>query len=121
MDHNKAAASHFNHEQDHTPEFFREVLLSYRLLFGQDKRSRKAFNSQLPTWNREWDCSGQQGSKTSDPMLLLLCGKSWESEGPRQIFEEISAEEPSEYYSPHLDFPHLSKRIRKCDFGSFMA
>lgn len=98
-------------ERDHTGDFFKEVLLSYRLIFGQHKKSWQYFNKKLVAWNHDWDCSGEQGSRTSDPMLLLLCGRSWLADGPKQIYDEISADEPSEYYSPNMDFPFLGKRI----------
>jgi hypothetical protein len=59
-----------------TEEFFEEVLLSYRLLFGQDDRSWKAFSPMIPlcaeqngglSLETSWDC---------DPLLSVLCEKS---------------------------------------------
>jgi hypothetical protein len=92
-------------------DFFEEILLSYRLIFGQDERSYKAFLRMLqaceekrgrPSWEMTWDC---------DPMLYQLCGQSSSDEEARKIYDEIDANEPASYYNAHTEFPCLAKRL----------
>ncbi|KAI9767663.1 MAG: hypothetical protein M1840_005534 [Geoglossum simile] len=94
-----------------TDKFFKETLLSYRLIFGQDDRSWRAF-SQLARsqetyrgqtfWEATWDC---------DPMLLTLCGKSATSGEAKQIYDDINAGYPASYYDPNTEFPFFGKRL----------
>ncbi|MCJ1400648.1 hypothetical protein MMC11_003856 [Xylographa trunciseda] len=103
-------ASSSQSDDDHTSEFFREVLLSYRLIFGQQPRAWRAFNKALKQWNRSWHCS-PGNARDADPMLSLLCGQSWEDEAPRKVYNEINAEDPYDHYIPHVSFPFLGQRI----------
>jgi hypothetical protein len=94
-----------------TEEFFRELLLTYRLFFGQDTRSWKAFHKELRNLNAEWDCSAEQPDSECDPLLPQLCGKNWRTS--RGLYEELDYEkddEISSYYSV-TDFPFFGKRI----------
>jgi hypothetical protein len=73
----------------------REVLLSYRLLFGQSKKSRALFRSLDPfAGHSRSDC---------DPVLPLLCGK-------RSCPSYLDLPEKETYYLPG-DFPVLRYRI----------
>ena len=90
---------------------FQEILLSYRVLFGQDSRSWKAFKNMGPlveeqrgrsSWETTWDC---------DPLLSVLCGRSYNDEESRKIYEEIDANEPAEFYYADSDFPYFGKRL----------
>jgi hypothetical protein len=94
-----------------TEEFFREILLSYRLIFGQDDRSWRIFSRMVQTqenyrghtsWGPSWDC---------DPMLLILCGKSSTNAEACRIYDEIDANEPTSYADPNTDFPFFGKRL----------
>ena len=94
-----------------TDELFEEVLLSYRLIFGQDDRSWKAFSRMAPLWEEQrgrlpweatWDC---------DPMLAVLCGKSCTDEEARQVYDDIDANEPANYYDSNTEFPFFGKRL----------
>ena len=102
---------------DLTPEYFREVLLSYRLIFGQNKASYRAFNRKIPTWGARWNCSCEdakpdQQYDDSDPMLLTLCGSTYKSPNARRIYEAIDAlDDVTEYYHPYYDFPFLGNRL----------
>jgi hypothetical protein len=89
---------------DEARQFFREVLLSYRLIFGKTYSSRKDFKKQLRKWNLE-------SKKNSDPMLYRLCAHGYESEEAREIYLEIDADDPSNHYNPVVDFPFLGKRL----------
>lgn len=94
-----------------TEDFFREILLSYRLIFGQDERSWKAFSRMVPIWEEQrsrvlwetsWDC---------DPMLHVLCGKSSSAEDAQRIYDDVNANEPANYYDPNTQFPFLGKKL----------
>jgi hypothetical protein len=96
-------------------DYFREVLLSYRLLFGQDHKSWKAFQAKIAEWGENWNCS-DPNSEDKDDMLLILCGKSYKSQEAREVYEQIDADEdPKEdlsvYYYPDSDFPFFGKRL----------
>lgn len=91
-------------DADEARQFFKEVLLSYRLIFGQTYNSRKDFNKQL----RKWDLKSKGNS---DPMLYRLCGHGCESDEARDIYLEIDADDPSNHYNPIVDFPFLGRRL----------
>ncbi len=94
-----------------TPEYFREVLLSYRLIFGQDPKSWNSFRKMIPTLEDGWDCSDKQ-SDDRDPMLRILCCSSYKSPSARRIYQEIAvSDDVSPYYYPDSDFPFLGRRI----------
>jgi len=84
-------------------DFYKEVLLTYRLLFGQDTSSYKHFNAFV----------GKEpiSTKYQDLLLSKLCGESWESENARQVYDLIDAEDPSQHYDPSIDFPFFGKRL----------
>lgn len=98
-------------EADNAAEYFEEVLLTYRLIFGQTKASYKAFNSSLPRWSEEW-CKTPSLESIADPLLSIICGQSWESAESSALFDEIEAEDASNHYSPHTDFPYLGKKLK---------
>jgi hypothetical protein len=99
------------HSEDLTPEYFREVLLSYRLIFGQDKDSWKTFCKKIPTFGEHWDRPDHY-SDDADPMLRILCCSKYDSPNANQIYEDIDAvDDVSPYYYPDSDFPFLGRRI----------
>jgi hypothetical protein len=85
-------------------EFYREVLLTYRLIFGQHKDSYKAFTmvirSSCPLPEEYWDS-----------LLPLLCGQSCETPDARRVYESIEAEDPATRYDPFAEFPFFGKRL----------
>jgi hypothetical protein len=89
-------------------EYFEEILLSYRLIFGQDSSSWKAFARMVATW--EQDNPGDT-AWASDPLLMTLCGKSATSEEAERIYDDIEANEPATYYDPRSEFPFLGKKL----------
>lgn len=85
-------------------DFYREILLSYRLIFGQDKNSHNDFNA--------WIEKGKPlPEEYHDSLLPILCGQSWDSADALPIYEFIDADDPSTHYSPTEDFPFLGKRL----------
>lgn len=91
-------------------DYFREVLLSYRLLFGQDKKSWKAFLAASAAWPAHWPRSSPNALDDADPLLQTLCGTSATSPAARALYAEIDAEDASPYYYPD-SFPFLGRRI----------
>jgi hypothetical protein len=106
-----------------TEEFFEEILLTYRLIFGQDDRSYKAFSRMVPVWEERRGRTSWETTWACDPMLLILCGKSATSEEARKIYDEIGANEPAvepasepatepaDYYNANKEFPFFGKRL----------
>ncbi|CZR67625.1 uncharacterized protein PAC_17524 [Phialocephala subalpina] len=89
-------------DEESQGEFFREVLLTYRLLFGQAKSSWKAaMKSELHSWALE----------QSDPLLEILCWSSHEDEQASQVYESIDAEDISGRYYSGIKFPRLGTRL----------
>lgn len=91
-----------------TDEFFEEILLTYRILFGQDERSWRAFAKLANTWESE-QCSEKPWS--CDPLLKTLCGQSSLSDGAKIIYDEIEAGEQASHYDPHTEFPFFGSRL----------
>ena len=97
-------------------EFFEEILLTYRLIFGQDDRSYKAFSRMVPVWEERRGRTSWETTWACDPMLLILCGKSATSEEARKIYDEIGANEPDSASLPITtmqtqEFPFFGKRL----------
>ena len=86
---------------------FREILLSYRLLFGQDKHSWQAFNANF----RNITGITKDGDQVHDPLLVRLCGSKWTRE--RALYRSIAAPEASNHYSAMRDFPLLGTRLAR--------
>ena len=78
-------------------EVFIELLLSYRLIFSQHRRSAKAFSALLPA---NW---------ASDPLLAMLCG-THDTDTTRSFYDELDAGEPRTNYLL-ADFPYFGKRL----------
>lgn len=73
----------------------KEILLTYRLIFGQDKKSRKTFEKSKPVL-------------TSDHLLENLCYNNWADE---PAYKLIQALPPKSHYSPQKDFPYFAARL----------
>ncbi|KAK0102684.1 hypothetical protein ONS95_006286 [Cadophora gregata] len=92
-------------ETDYADEYLREVLASYRLIFGMDRGSYTAFNQlegvRLP---------GQNGPL--DPLLRILCGQRWDSTEVSRIFDQCDIEDPVSQYNSD-SFAFLGTRLLK--------
>lgn len=80
-------------KREDIPGFLREILLSYRLLFGQSKQSRKLFRR----------FQDQNPSLTADSLLFMLCGKG-------SIVNQYVPQDRATYLVQR-DFPILGYRI----------
>lgn len=94
-----------------TEQFFKEILLTYRLIFGQDDRSYKAFSRMVPVWEEQCGRASWETTWACDPMLLTLCGKSATSDEARKIYDEIDEHEPAYCYNAYHEFPFFAKRL----------
>lgn len=89
--------------EDLASEYHREVLNSYRLIFGQDSSSASLFISLTKNLPSLAD---------ADPLLPILCGKQWQyCLEAKQISEYIALDEASPQYSVSADFPFLGQRL----------
>lgn len=95
-----------NPNDDPAAEYFKEVLISYRLIFGQTRSSYRDFNSLVSKKSLIWF-----GTGIVDPLLPVICGHSWDSEQVRSIYDEIDVDEASDYYTTSSDFPYLGERL----------
>ncbi|KAF8865228.1 hypothetical protein BDZ45DRAFT_684279 [Acephala macrosclerotiorum] len=93
-------------EVEDASEFYKEVLLSYRLIFGQESNSHRDFSITSQSYTPL-----SKDLEYHDSLLPILCGQDWESATARPIYEMIDAEDPSTQYSPAADFPYLGKRL----------
>ena len=89
-------------------DYFREVLLSYRLLFGQDSKSASCFNSDF---KKSLLAPIDAYRTVPDPLLPRLCGKVWRAE--KELYDALDASEAPNHYSPGLDFPCLGDKLLK--------
>jgi hypothetical protein len=96
---------------DYSNDYFREALLTLRLLFGEERRSRRSFRSWLSQWQSGWDSNPDDPKPPVDPLLITLGSQSWESDEARQIYDEIGASAPASPYSPTTDFVFFGKRL----------
>jgi hypothetical protein len=95
--------------------FFQEMLLSYRLIFGQDERSWKAF-SKLMLQEEQNGMASSESGWSSDPMLETLCCKSPSSSAAKKIYDEIEASEPSSSYEPNTEFQFFGQRLLELQY-----
>ena len=80
-------------------EFMLDVLLSYRLLFGLDKRSRKIFRE------KEALRAGHDGFL--DPTLMLLAGRK----NPSEIINQLPYLKEKATFVAGNDFPQLGPKL----------
>jgi len=90
-------------EQNYARSYYREVMLSYRLIFGESNDSHKLYNSTKDdvTFSQELD---------HDPILDIVCGQNCRDEGSSKIWETINAGVPLNRYSTE-NFAFLGSRL----------
>ena len=84
-------------------DFFRELICTYRLIFGQDKDSWQTFASEYcgtAFWPR--DVSGW------DPLLLDVCGKECSKVN---IYRDIGAPLVKTSYFAETDYPFYGEKL----------
>lgn len=93
--------------QDDVTGLLQEILLSYRLIFGQNKRSRAAFRQTQPF--------ARIPSHAHDRLLGQLCGRKRFDSSHTGSAELIERDE----YDLAADFPHLRSRLAR--LGGYAA
>ncbi|KAL1838785.1 hypothetical protein VTJ49DRAFT_2213 [Mycothermus thermophilus] len=105
-------------------KYHREILLTFRIIFGQDKASmitrlgerrlkpgymswwywwwRRRGTEDL-FWNPPWDVPEEK-----DPLLSKLCGEDWRNV---KVYEEIDAGPAKAAYAVDEEFPHFADRL----------
>jgi len=84
---------------DLASSFFRELLLTYRLLFGQDSSSHSLFASECSLTSKSRKPS-LLALSDADPLLALLCGRSADYPPVAALYESLRADNPQAYYMP---------------------
>ncbi|KAL2064597.1 hypothetical protein VTL71DRAFT_3734 [Oculimacula yallundae] len=90
-------------EQNYASSYFREVMLSYRLIFAESKYSHSLYISPK-------DHVSLSQAVEHDPMLDVICGQSCRDEPSSMIWEAIDAGRTSSRYSTQ-DFDFLGPRL----------
>ena len=94
-------------------DFLRDMILSYRLIFGMNAKSRKAFRAGVQSWHHDdlHDAPfSAQRMFEMDPLLRLLCTDSGQSAELAQLLHLLDGEETSSRYT-FEDFPFLGSRL----------
>ncbi|KAH7416716.1 hypothetical protein BKA64DRAFT_701498 [Cadophora sp. MPI-SDFR-AT-0126] len=85
-------------------DYFKEVILSYCLLFGQHTWSYGSYSIYGSQWQLPTDFG-------PDPLLEILCGQYGDNEGLGEILDEIDAVIPVDSFSMAKEFTYLSSRL----------
>jgi hypothetical protein len=86
-------------------DFLAEVLLSYRLIFSQSRRSRSRMKRLLTFTSRE-----VAGNECFDPLLWLLCTEDESSRKVNQLYKILEAGRYDQYIA-FEEFPFLAARL----------
>ena len=94
-------------------DFLRDMILSYRILFGMDRKSRKCFKDESENWQKDSLHDGPFSGKRMydiDPLLWILCTDSGTSPALKSLLILLDGEETSPRYA-FEDFPFLGGRL----------
>jgi hypothetical protein len=94
-------------------DFLRDMILSYRLLFGMDRKSRNIFLAESKNWEKDSVCDGPfsgQRMYDVDPLLWILCTDDGTSPELKKLLVLLDGEETSSRYA-FEDFPFLGGRL----------
>ncbi|KAF9776436.1 hypothetical protein IL306_005371 [Fusarium sp. DS 682] len=85
-------------------DFYYEVLLTFRLIFGQNKRSWSLMKKKgsVPRLGKK------EFNSDVDPLLYGLCCQDWDDE---PLYDKIHAPAARSAYSARQDFPFFSERL----------
>ena len=86
-------------------QFYREIIQSYRILFGQDRHSWRAFIKK-----HESNSPPFRADLGGDPLLFSLCGSEWLK---LLIYQDVDAFGAKNVYSARADFPFFGDRLSK--------
>lgn len=91
-------------DRKYARDYYREVLLSYRLIFAEGMSSHTIYNALKDDWARSFE-------ETADPLLDILCGQKWDDDESMEIWNEIGAGYPIQSYSTQEFFPFFGQRL----------
>lgn len=86
-------------------DFLAEVLLSYRLIFGRNWRSRRQIRRSLERKKDTW-----QKECRYDPLLKILCTEPEGSRAVQDLYADLEAKKFDDYISVD-EFPFLARRL----------
>lgn len=92
-----------------TEALFRELLITYRLLFGQDKDSWRAYQKIASKWNEQW--LARDAQHPADPLLEVLAGRNCEDSVAKAVYDDINAGPVGPQYSSSEDFPMFGEKL----------
>lgn len=84
-------------------DFFREIIFTYRLIFGQSKDSWKAYRKAHGT-----KLDKEQLGAHWDPLRTMLCANDWST---IPVYGELDAPDVRAVYSARSDFPFFAERL----------
>lgn len=84
--------------------YHREILLTFRIIFGQDKASLTGLGRNESLFlNSPWESFSEK-----DPLLIKLCGNDWRLV---QVYSDIAAGPVRSSYAVDEEFPHFADRL----------
>jgi hypothetical protein len=86
-------------------DFLVEIILSYRLIFGRDRRSRSRIRRILEEEKSEWEDEG-----LCDPLLEILCTRPDQSQEMQELYNDLESKEFEDYIWLE-EFPFLARRL----------
>ncbi|KAH9205991.1 hypothetical protein DL95DRAFT_241707, partial [Leptodontidium sp. 2 PMI_412] len=90
--------------KNYAREYFKEVMLSYRVLFGEVRWSHGVYKKCKSSWP-------SLSEAEFDPLLDILCGQHWNEDESLEVWYDIEAEAPFNRYSTVDTFNFLGERF----------
>ncbi|KAH6690765.1 hypothetical protein BKA61DRAFT_285930 [Leptodontidium sp. MPI-SDFR-AT-0119] len=90
--------------KNYAREYFKEVMLSFRVVFGEVRWSHGVYKKCKSSWPNS-------SESESDPLLDILCGQRWDEDEPLEIWHDIDAGTPLNRYSTVDTFNFLGERF----------
>jgi hypothetical protein len=87
-------------------DYFKEILVTYRLIFGQHQSSWKLFQREMAKFGG----SPSLHLADKDPILHTLCAEPWDTPKALEIYKHIQAHDMQQSYVPD-SYPFFSKRL----------
>lgn len=84
-------------------EFFREILVTYRVLFGETRSSRQSIKKYVKKLE-----SSNPGN--FDPLVPILCQRPSDSQEARVVYDWMGVEATSNHYLA-TDFPYWGEKL----------
>lgn len=101
-------------EQEHEPDALdlpqlcREILLSYRVIFGQNWKASKGFRAAYSKHLKAANVGSGSTELPPDPLLRQLCESHWKNV---KAYKEVELTREKTQYSASKDFPFLRERF----------